>query len=247
MAVGSTVRRPAHRIALYTPADSDALFDAALASGPDVVVIDMEDGVAADDKPLARLGLAGLVRRAGLAGIAAVIRVNGVDTPWFVDDVAASIDAGMVPILLPKAGPDATQVLTSELARAGHRVGVWVLTERLRDVLAVHRTAALPGVAALVIGYGDLAKELGADPSIDQPEFDGVRRLVADAALQHGRQAYDGVHVGPTALVEETTLRGMRAGLTGRTFYRGRHVEAWRSRSTHESRSAVRNGPEDRQ
>ena len=60
----------------------------------DEVVVDLEDGIAVADKESARDNLAGLRARGTLA-----VRINGVRTPWWRDDIAAAahVDVIVVP------------------------------------------------------------------------------------------------------------------------------------------------------
>ena len=73
---------------LYVPGDHPERFAKAVASGADVVICDLEDAVSAANKAIARHAVTDWLR-----GHRAVVRVNGVGTPWHDDDVAAMADA----------------------------------------------------------------------------------------------------------------------------------------------------------
>ena len=68
----------------------------------DVVILDLEDAVAPEAKALARDQAAAAVRAGGFGRREVVIRVNGLDTPWGLEDLAAAIDARPDAILAPK-------------------------------------------------------------------------------------------------------------------------------------------------
>lgn len=210
------------RSALYAPAYSMALVTGAIAARPDVVIVDLEDGVPADHKELAQLGLPHVVEQVRLAGLGIVVRVNGADTEWFEADVAGALAVGVDAMLLPKAGVASLQALDALVAGA---VPTWALVEQTADVLVVEEIAAVPSVAALTIGYGDLCKQLDLPLGSEHPEFDGVRRLVVAAAATHQRIALDGVFVGSSERVEAACRRSSTAGFVGRTLYRADHVE----------------------
>src|SRR5690606_8632379 len=89
------------RAALFVPASRPERFAKALSAGADMVIIDLEDAVEPNVKEQARAN----VREFGEANPAARfwLRVNGVATPWFADDLALcqSLD-NIVGISLPK-------------------------------------------------------------------------------------------------------------------------------------------------
>jgi citrate lyase beta subunit len=199
-----------------------ALVTQAIESRPDVIIVDLEDGVPADHKELARLGLPHVVKQVRAAGIGVTVRVNGTDTEWFESDVAAALDVGADAILLPKAGVASLGELAELMASQAQ---IWALVEQTADVLAVDQIASLASVDALTIGYGDLCKQLDLPVGSEHPEFDGVRRLVAAAASANHLFALDGVFVGAPDRVEEACDRSRVAGFAGRTLYRSDHVD----------------------
>ena len=89
----------ARRSWLYVPGDRPERFAKAAASGVDVVICDLEDSVGPANKALARDAVVAWLRDHG-----AVVRVNGVDTPWHDDDVAAIANSPrLAGVVLPKS------------------------------------------------------------------------------------------------------------------------------------------------
>ncbi|MEU9382649.1 aldolase/citrate lyase family protein, partial [Streptomyces sp. NPDC048279] len=72
---------------LYVPGDRPHVVAKALASGADVVVIDLEDAVAPDRKDCARAATADLLAHPQPAPVH--VRINGLDTPWAEADLRA--------------------------------------------------------------------------------------------------------------------------------------------------------------
>jgi citrate lyase subunit beta / citryl-CoA lyase len=70
-------------------------------SGPDAVVIDLEDAVPADAKVQARAALPDLV--ASVSGPRVFVRVNGPASPWYGDDLAAAAALPIAGVVVPKA------------------------------------------------------------------------------------------------------------------------------------------------
>ena len=87
------------RSLLFVPGNSPDRYPKAEAANADVVVIDLEDAVQADDKVAARAAAVEWAR----AHKRSVVRINGVGTPWVRADLRALRGSG-VPVMLPKAG-----------------------------------------------------------------------------------------------------------------------------------------------
>src|SRR5687768_2153226 len=68
----------------------------------DVVILDLEDAVAPEAKAEARAQAVEAVRAGGFGSREVVIRVNGLDTPWGADDLAAAAAARPDAVLAPK-------------------------------------------------------------------------------------------------------------------------------------------------
>lgn len=91
--------RAVARSYLYVPGNRPDRFEKACAAGADAVIIDLEDAVPHAEKAAARATLAAWLSPAR----AVIVRVNGADTEWFADDLAACGAAGVVGVVLPKA------------------------------------------------------------------------------------------------------------------------------------------------
>lgn len=87
------------RSMIFTPGHRRDLIEKAIRSGADAVIIDLEDAVALDEKPVARAGLADLPASA----VPLYVRTNGPDTEMFWDDVVACGSAGVAGVVIPKA------------------------------------------------------------------------------------------------------------------------------------------------
>ena len=76
-----TDARP-RRSALYMPASNARAIEKARTLGCDVVILDLEDAVAPEEKDAARANAVAAVRAGGFGPREVVIRINGLDTPW---------------------------------------------------------------------------------------------------------------------------------------------------------------------
>src|SRR5919107_5190732 len=90
------------RSVLYMPGANARAIDKARTLPADGIIIDLEDAVAPDAKEAARAQVLSAVRQGGFGHREVVIRVNGPETPWGEDDIAAAAEAGAHAILIPK-------------------------------------------------------------------------------------------------------------------------------------------------
>ena len=172
------------RSALYVPATRPELYEKALASAADAVILDLEDAVAPDRKAEARAAVVALLggsgARAGAGGAAGLaaaagaaarppkpvyVRVNALGTPLAYADVEAVVGLPIAGVRLPKV-EGAEQVRTVGGWLDGTGLELWCLIE---SALALERAfeiaSAHPAVAGIGLGEADLRASLrvGAD------------------------------------------------------------------------------------
>jgi citrate lyase subunit beta / citryl-CoA lyase len=166
----------APRSYLFVPGDRPERFDKALASGADVVVLDLEDAVPPQRKPMARDSIQRWAQAlADEARSRVAVRINEVAAPCFADDLAMLQQAQVGLVMLPKAEA-AWQIAT--VRDTLPLVPVLALLETARGIVAANEVAAAPGVARLVFGTLDFALDLGI-----APEPGGLAHAAACIAL----------------------------------------------------------------
>jgi len=164
---------------LFVPGDRPDRFAKAAASGADVVIVDLEDAVAAADKDAARAHVGAWLD----AGGRAMVRINAPGTPWFGPDVEMLTRYG-VPVMVPKA--------ENPGALAGFRE-VTALVETARGIERAAELAAVASVRRLAFGSVDLAAQLGVDPSEREAFAYARSRLVLASAAAGLEPPVDGV------------------------------------------------------
>src|SRR5215470_18113419 len=145
----------ARRTCLAVPASNPRMIGKAAIAPADEVVVDLEDGIAVADKESARANLAAAGARGTLA-----IRINGVRTRWWHDDLAAVRARVPDVVIVPKVeSPDDVRAV-AELLPPG--VGIEVQIETARGLVESERIAAVDApLEALVFGPGDYAASIG--------------------------------------------------------------------------------------
>ncbi len=187
------------RSKLFIPASRPELFEKALASAADALSFDLEDAVAKERKAEARSNLAQFLK-ASSAKIqkTMVVRVNAVDTEYFVSDMEAIVGPSVQIINLPmvedvSAIQEAARLL-DRLDNAKFHTGILVNIETPKGLrLAAQLAGAHPRVMGLQIGWADLLEPYGILRS-DQAALSSIRLKVKLAAAEAGIAAYDGAY-----------------------------------------------------
>lgn len=173
---------------LFCPADRPERF-AKAAAAADVVILDLEDGVAEADKPAARKAL----QETPLDPERTVVRINAADTAEYPLDLEALAGTAYTTVMLSK-----TESAAQVTALAPREV--IALLETPRGAVFATEIAAAQGAVALMWGAEDLVATLGGSSS---RKADGSYRDVAHhvrstallTASTFGRVALDAVHL----------------------------------------------------
>ena len=209
------------RSVLYMPADNARALEKARSLPCDCVIIDLEDAVAPENKLAARAQAVASVRAGGFGGREVVIRVNGRDTSWGAEDLAAAVEAQPDAILVPKVN-DAADVAAYDAALSG-QPRLWAMIETCAAVFqldAIGRAAAKTRLEAWVIGTNDLAKEMRCRPGADRTPLLPALALAVTAARAHGIVVIDGVFndIGDADGLARQCAQGADFGFDGKSL-----------------------------
>jgi citrate lyase subunit beta/citryl-CoA lyase len=190
------------RSVLYMPGSNARALDKAKEIPADALILDLEDAVAPDAKEEARAQVCTAVKGGGYGKRELVIRVNGLDTPWGLDDIKAAAAAGPDAILVPKINSAADVERAEEaLSDAGAKPGLqlWCMIETPLATLNIQSIAAKarePGsrMSVWVMGTNDIAKELRAAHTPDRVPMLASLGLALIAARAYGLVILDGVY-----------------------------------------------------
>lgn len=147
------------RSALYIPGSRARALEKARGLPVDVILFDLEDAVAPDEKAAARQTLAAELSAGGFGPRYKVVRINGLDTEWGAEDVIAVADMDCDAVLLPKVDGAAD---VERLAEKLPDLPVWAMMETPFGVINASEIAAHPRLEGFVMGTNDLAKELNS-------------------------------------------------------------------------------------
>lgn len=199
------LRRSLH----FVPGASEKMLQKSLSTAADGLVLDLEDAVTPGNKASARHTVAQWLREVDFAGKERTVRMNALDSPWGLDDIAAVMAHPPDAFVVPKVSSLVQlERIDAEIGRQenqyGHPPGavglILVATETPLGVLNLADFPRCPRVVAMNWGAEDLSAALGAarnrrpDGSyLDTYRYARVQTLLAAAA--GGVQPLDAVHV----------------------------------------------------
>jgi malyl-CoA/(S)-citramalyl-CoA lyase len=190
-----------HRSELAVPGSNVRMLEKAPDLGADIVMLDLEDAVAPDEKEQARCNVISALREQDWSRCSVSLRINGLDTHYCYRDLVDVVEqAGdrLDSIMIPKAGSAADVQLVATLLtqiedakRLPHRIAICVLIETALGMLNCEEIArACPErMEAMVFGVADYAASIqshttsigGTNPDyamLTDPESEGgVRDL----------------------------------------------------------------------
>ncbi len=219
---GRTLAAVRMRSLLFAPGNRAEVLAKLPRSGPDGVVLDLEDAVPADAKGEAQ----GIVARAaaelrdGHPEVAVHVRVNAVPSEWFAADMATALVPGIAGVVVPKL-ESAEQVVTvvARLDQLGlDGLGIVAGLETAVGVARAEEVLSDPRVLVGYFGAEDYVADLGGVRTPAGTEVLYARSRVALAARLTGTLAVDQV---VTDLTDEDRFRADAA--VGRSLgYRGK-------------------------
>jgi citrate lyase subunit beta/citryl-CoA lyase len=198
----------------------------------DCLLLDLEDAVAPDAKPLARDQIAAAVKAGGYGRRELIVRINSLDGEWGKADAAMAARSGADAILLPKV-ESAEQVHALDRLMTGQgapaNMAIWCMIETPLGVLrSAEIAAAGERLACFVMGTSDLAKDLQASHTRERLPMLTSLGLCILAARAYRLAILDGVHLdlNDDTGFAESCRQGRELGFDGKTLIHPKTIEA---------------------
>jgi citrate lyase subunit beta/citryl-CoA lyase len=223
------------RSVLYMPGSNARALEKARELPVDGVILDLEDAVAPDAKGMARELIKKTLLQGGFGDREVLVRINGLDTRWWVDDLHAVADGRPDAVLVPKiSDPHQLQDLAARIVDMGTdpHIRVWAMMETPLAMLNVGAIAAAAldsetRLTGFVMGTNDLAKDTRARivPG-RQPMLPWLTNCVA-AARAYGLEILDGVYndLGNADGFVQECRQGCDLGFDGKTLIHPKQIE----------------------
>lgn len=179
---------------IFTPGLRPDMFPKALASGADIVCVELEDGIAPKDKAEARKNALTLFEKPQEDdGVERIVRINSMRERFGIEDVQAVLATKTPPpaLMMPKVRtPDEVQILDQLLTEAGHETRLHVIIETNAGLEACHDIALCSDrIDAMFFGGVDMAAELRCQNAWEPLLY--ARSKVVHAAANAGLDVID--------------------------------------------------------
>jgi citrate lyase subunit beta / citryl-CoA lyase len=224
------------RSVLYMPGSNARAIEKARTLPADAVILDLEDSVAPDAKAAARQQVVDAVKAGGFGAREVIVRVNGLDTPWHVDDVTAAAHAAPDAILVPKIStPHQLEAIGQRLLdmHADLRTRIWAMIETpiaIFNILSLAKEAddSESRLDAFVMGTNDLAKDTRARIVPGRAPMLGWLMQCVAAARIYGVDIIDGVYndLGNAEGFARECGEARDMGFDGKTLIHPNQIEA---------------------
>ncbi|HEX2198458.1 MAG TPA: CoA ester lyase [Burkholderiales bacterium] len=225
---------PLNRSFLFAPGNVARRVDKALTLDADVVIVDLEDSVAVQDKEQTRAAVAEALKRPRQGR--AYVRVNAPSTPYCYGDLVVTLHEGVDGVVLPKvesaADLHAIDWLMAALERErGLPEGSIDLMPQIETAAGMQRIDRIVQARSLrpyrgpwrvkrvAFGAADYGHELGLSPTLDEPELADARARMVLASRAAGMEnPIDSpwFHFKETDAFQRALERSRRGGFQGR-------------------------------
>jgi citrate lyase subunit beta/citryl-CoA lyase len=224
------------RSLLFMPGSNARALEKAKSLAADGFIFDLEDAVAPEAKQVARQQIASAVASRGYGAREILVRINGLDTSWWLEDIGMVARAHPDGIVLPKVqSPDQLKAIADRLGdiNADHAIRVWAMIETPLGVLHAEELAAQARdfeirLTGFIIGPNDIARETRMKMVQGRgPMLPALSHCIF-AARAHGIEILDGVYndFSDTDGFAQECVQARELGFDGKTLIHPAQIEA---------------------
>ncbi len=224
------------RSLLFMPGSNARALEKARNLAADGIILDLEDSVAPDAKAMARDQIAQAIAAKGFGRREVLIRVNGLDSPWWIDDIAMAGQARPDGILVPKVSSvEDLNAIGDRLKAVGAdaSIRVWAMIETARAVLHAEELAAASRdpktrLAGFVFGPNDISRETRIRMAPGRAAMIPMITHCILATRAHGLEILDGPYsdLGNIDGFGQECAQGRDLGFDGKTLIHPGQIEA---------------------
>lgn len=170
---------------------------------PDSLILDLEDAVAENQKDVARFSLFHALRTIDYRGCERIVRINGLDTPYWKEDIRCAVAGGCDGIRIPKTEcAQDIHIVEREVKNAeeefGRPEGSVLLMAAIESAKGVMRALEICEASERLFGValsgGDYTKDLQTHITGTGIELMGARQNLVIAARAAKVQCFDTVY-----------------------------------------------------
>lgn len=225
------------RTMIFLSAQKPGLIKDPLIYGADSLMLDLEDAVAENQKDAARFSLYHALKTVDYGDTEVIVRINGLDTPHWREDVRVCVAAGADGVRIAKcesagdviAVEKAVEAAEEEFRKEKGRTLLMAALESPKGILnAQEIAAASERMFGIAISGGDLRRTMQVSPVRGGVELNTARGLVVLAARAAGVQCFDTVFtdLNDEEGFREEVLLDKQMGFDGKSLVNPRQIAA---------------------
>ncbi|WP_458758710.1 HpcH/HpaI aldolase/citrate lyase family protein [Afipia sp. TerB] len=224
------------RSMLFMPGSNPRALEKARTLAADGIILDLEDAVAPDAKAAARDQIAQAVAAKGFGKREVIIRINSLESPWWLDDLDMAAKVKPDGILVPKIyGPSDLESIANRFTDIGAdmSIRVWAMIETPMAVLQAKEIAACAKdvemrLAGFVFGPNDIALETRMKMLPGREAMIPLFAHCIMAARAYGVEILDGPYsgIGDAEGFAKECTQGRDMGFDGKTLIHPSQIEA---------------------
>ena len=211
----------ARRSFIFTPGLKPEMFPKALKSGTDMVCIELEDGIAPQDKEIARnLAMKLFQQEQENDGVERILRINCLREKFGIEDVKAILSAKNPPpaLMIPKVKTsEEVNLLDDLLNEKGHNCRLHIIIETNEGLENAFKIAnCSKRIDALFFGGVDMSAELRCENKWEPLLY--ARSRIVHAAASAGIDAIDVPYLDLDDLdgMKEEAIKAKELGFSGK-------------------------------
>ena len=199
----NTGKKRLRRTMMFLNAQKPGLIKDPYIYRPDSIMLDLEDAVAENQKDAARFSLYHALKTIDYRGCERVVRINGLDTPYWKEDIRCAVAGGCDAIRIPKTErPEDVRTVEGRIGAAEKEFGIpegrtliMAAIESARGVMkALDICEASERLFGIALSGGDYTKDLQTHITGTGIELMGARQNMIIAARAAGVQCFDTVY-----------------------------------------------------
>lgn len=199
----NTGKKRLRRTMMFLNAQKPGLIKDTYIYRPDSIMLDLEDAVAENQKDAARFSLYHALKTIDYRGCERVVRINGLDTPYWKEDIRCAVAGGCDAIRIPKTErPEDVRTVEDHIEAAEKEFGIpegrtliMAAIESARGVMkALDICEASERLFGIALSGGDYTKDLQTHITGTGIELMGARQNMIIAARAAGVQCFDTVY-----------------------------------------------------
>jgi malyl-CoA/(S)-citramalyl-CoA lyase len=180
-----------HRSELCVPGTNMRMLEKAPTLGADVVMLDLEDAVAPDDKPGARENVIVALRELDWGGCCVSVRINGLDTHYCYRDIVDVVE---------QSGRFVDTVLVPKVASAGDIHLVATLLDQIEEAVGIEKPIGITALIETAAGMVNLDEIAASCPERLEALIFGVADYAA--SIQSHTASIGGSDAGYAVLTD---------------------------------------------